>query len=372
MSDIPRIQVININYAGGGVMRVLRNLAWGYDKIGGHVEFVVDGTGRAYLDCHLPRIKLVEVPTGRTTEIVSNLLTSIRSFCPDIVLSAGYRDDSINLTARKATGTGTKHVIQVCTNNTALLKAQCVMPWKAWNHIRRTRRTCREADSLIAISGGVADDIAAIAGLPRSSIYTPKSPLVTEDLLGEHTMVPAHPWFDDEIPLITSAGRLRKIKDFPTLLAAFARASSSRPLRLIVLGGGREKPGLMRLARKLGVDETVYFADEVLNPADYIAHSRLFVHSSRVEGLANVIVEALACGTPVVSTDCRSGPNEILQNGRYGRLVPVGDAEAMAAAILESLDQPVDRDWLHEAVAGYRIENSVQEYLRIFRLLLGA
>ena len=151
-------------------------------------------------------------------------------------------------------------------------------------------------------------------------------------------------------------------------MRAFARARQKRPLRLVILGKGRQHRRLEMLAAKLGILEDFSLPGFVVNPYAYMSKSNVFVLSSRWEGSPNVITEALALGTPVVSTDCRSGPREILQNGRYGRLVAVGDIDGLAQGILETIDHPPRSDNLREAVKDYTLEASSKAYLEVFGL----
>ncbi len=148
------------------------------------------------------------------------------------------------------------------------------------------------------------------------------------------------------------------------LLRAFALANRVRPLRLILLGEGRGRSELQRLASTLGIADRVLLPGFQSNPYQWIRHCDLFVLSSRWEGSPNVLTEALALGIPVVSTDCPSGPNEILQQGRFGRLVAVGDQRAMAGAILKTLKSPLPAEELVRSVEEYRQGTSAAAYLR--------
>jgi glycosyltransferase involved in cell wall biosynthesis len=131
----------------------------------------------------------------------------------------------------------------------------------------------------------------------------------------------------------------------------------------MILGKGRGRGRLEALAEKLGIKEDLHLPGFVSNPYAYMAQSDVFVLSSLWEGSPNVLTEALAVGIPVVSTDCESGPRELLQDGRYGPLVPVGDAEALATAILKTLAKPLDSTVLQSAVEPYTIEASTNRYL---------
>jgi glycosyltransferase involved in cell wall biosynthesis len=173
-----------------------------------------------------------------------------------------------------------------------------------------------------------------------------------------------HVWFGpDEPPVVLAAGRLRASKDFGTLLEAFARVRRTRTARLMVLGEGGEREALARQARRLRVDGDVEFPGFVANPFAYMARAGVFVLTSRYEALGNVLVEALACGCSVVSTDCPVGPAEVLDGGRYGRLVPVGDVEALAGAIAAALDSPDAPERLEKRAADFSAGRIADLYL---------
>jgi glycosyltransferase involved in cell wall biosynthesis len=143
--------------------------------------------------------------------------------------------------------------------------------------------------------------------------------------------------------LIVCVGRLSPEKDHLTLLRAMTLLPKAENWRLAIVGEGRERPALEAFARKRGLTERIIFTGQVADPFVWMKRARLAVCSSVYEGLCNAVIEALACGTPVVSTDCPYGPREILQDGRYGRLIPVGDAAAMAGAIGQALRRVADR-----------------------------
>jgi glycosyltransferase involved in cell wall biosynthesis len=186
------------------------------------------------------------------------------------------------------------------------------------------QRTYLWADAIVAVSDGVADELSLITSIPRKDIMTIYNPIVTSELQRKAQVPLDHPWFTPGAPpVVLGAGRLRVQKDFPTLIRAFVRARAVRKIRLMILGGGKDerrdaqyKAQLLALADQLGVADDVALPGFVENPFAYMARASVFVLSSAWEGFGNVIVEALACGCPVVSTDCPSGPAEILENGK--------------------------------------------------------
>jgi glycosyltransferase involved in cell wall biosynthesis len=228
-----------------------------------------------------------------------------------------------------------------------------------------------KANAIVAVSDGVADDLATHAGIPRDRITTVYNPVVGPDLLIKAQEPLGHPWFaPGEPPVILAAGRLHPQKDFPTLIRVFAQLRAQRPARLVILGTGAPAEseyaaGLNALAAELGVAHDVDMPGYTYNPFAYMSRAAVFVLSSRYEGLGNVLIEALACGTPVVSTDCPSGPREILDHGRFGPLVPVGDVDAMAGAIGKTLDDPPSAEALRARAQQFTVERAATRYMEL-------
>jgi glycosyltransferase involved in cell wall biosynthesis len=232
------------------------------------------------------------------------------------------------------------------------------------------RRVYGEADALVAVSNGVADDLASYIGISRELITTIYNPAVYPDLQAQAQEPLEHPWFAPGAPpVVLGVGRPGRQKDFPTLLRAFARVRAQRPVRLMILGevsnsdkSTKRRANLMTLTAELGVADDVALPGFVQNPFAYMARASVFVLSSLYEGFANVLVEALACGCPVVSTDCPSGPAEILNNGQFGLLVPVGDDVVMARAICTTLDNPPAKEQLRARAALFSSDRIINRY----------
>ncbi len=180
---------------------------------------------------------------------------------------------------------------------------------------------------------------------------------------------PGHPWLKGGgPPVVLGVGRLTRQKDFPTLLRAFARLRERVDARLIILGEGEDRDALEALARELDIGDVTDLPGFVDNPYGWMRRANVFVLSSAWEGSPNALTEALYLGTPVVATDCRSGPRELLEDGRYGPLVPVGDTEALAGAIEATLARPLSPADLHHAVIEYTRERSTRHYLEVMGL----
>lgn len=223
-----------------------------------------------------------------------------------------------------------------------------------------------QCSAVVPVSIAVGEDLSRVAAIPPQLIKTINNG-VDLDLVGrlaKHTI--DEPWLlPGEPPIVIAVGRLDPQKDYPTLLQAFSLARSEKRLRLLILGDGGEKSNLQKMSKELGICEDVRFLGFVDNPYPFIAHASVFVLSSRWEGFPNVLLEALACGCPIVSTDCNSGPAEILDHGRFGRLVPVGHVSALAQVILATLEQHPSRIDLRRRAAQFSISAVVDQYEEI-------
>ena len=233
---------------------------------------------------------------------------------------------------------------------------------------REVRRTYPFVDAIVAVSRGLAGHLAEV-GIRKTPTRVIYDPVVTPELAERASAPVDHPWFGGDSPqVILTAGKMRPQKDQSTLLRAMALLTARRPAKLIVLGKGPLRSALGDEARALGLDDVVDFPGFVENPFAMMSRSDLFVLSSQHEGLGNVLIQALACGCPVVSTDCPYGPSEILMAGRFGTLVPIGDPVALADAMDRALDAPRRADELRTRAAFFDADHAVDAYQA---LLLG-
>ena len=317
---------------------------------GPHLEPIPDG------------VRVIDLGSRHTYACLPGLVRYLRRARPDVLLSDKDRVNRTALLGRWLSGVPTRLVFSSGTTISIDLATRGAV--ERWVQRTSMGRLYPFADRVIVTSAGVADDMAAYTGLARARIRVVPSPVVPARLFTELLPRPDHPWIGQVgVPLILGVGELCGRKDFETLIRAFARLRAQRPCRLMILGRGRARERLLALATELGVGDAVTLPGFVPDPYAYMAHADLFVFSSRWEGLGFVIIEALAVGTPVVATDCPSGPREILQEGAVGPLVPVGDAAALATAMLETLDHPPSKARLQDAARPYEIESSTDAYL---------
>jgi glycosyltransferase involved in cell wall biosynthesis len=352
--------------SGGGAERVLVNLARGFVEQGLSVDLVLVTVEGPYLSLVPPEVRIVDLKGKRLLSSLPALVRYLKENKPTALLSALEDTNIVALWGRKLAGVSTRVVVSV--HNTLSQESQNSKQIKRRISPYLVRSFYPWADAVVTVSQGAADDLVHL-GLPKEQIKVIYNPVVTPDLFKKATELVEHPWFEPgQPPVILGVGRLEKQKDFPTLIRAFAQVQQQRPARLMILGEGTEKSQLEALVQELGIASNVALPGFVANPYAYMASSAVFVLSSLYEGLPTVLIEAIAAGTKVVSCDCPSGPAEILANGQYGKLVPVGNAKALAEAIASTLDEPVDLEARRLRADEFSLEKSVAQYRQVLRV----
>lgn len=347
---------------GGGAERVMVRLAGGFAERGFKVDLVLARAEGPYRTDVPDTVRVVDLGATRVMGSLPGLIRYLRQHRPDAMLSALCHANVLAVVARDLAGVATRLVVSehnhlsASAANGKTLRERWLPHLMKWSYPK--------VDCTVAVSNGVADDLAGAIGLPRGSICVIHNPVPVQELSARAKERVEHPWFAPGAdPVLLGVGRLTRQKDFPTLIQAFGRLRSSRPARLMILGEGEERPVLTALVRELGLEADVALPGFVANPFAYMGRAAAFVLSSQWEGFPNVLVEAMACGTPVISTDCPSGPAEILENGRWGRLVPVGDVAALATAMAETLDDPCPPDVMRR-VRDFTVDRAVDKYLQ--------
>ncbi|MBW4647424.1 MAG: glycosyltransferase [Kastovskya adunca ATA6-11-RM4] len=355
---------------GGGAERVMLNLAQGFAEKGLKVDLVLTKAVGAYLTKIPPGVRVVDL--GAKKLVFMSKLLALRRYLrqeqPKVLISAV---DHINAAGwvQRLTGVPTKVIVSVHNTLSVKLGNQPGVLGKL--KLQLLQLCYRQADGIVAVSRGVAEDLARVTKLPLRDIRVIYNPVVMPNLLEKAQEPVDHPWFaPGEPPVILGVGRLATPKDFPTLIRAFNILRQHHNVRLMIVGEGENRSELEALVRELNLESEVALPGFTDNPYAYMAKAAVFVLSSAWEGLPTVLIEAIAVGTPVVSTNCPSGPMEILEDGKYGRLVPVGDVEALANAIQATLSNPIAPEILQQRARAFSAERAIEQYLEVLQVAL--
>jgi len=346
----------------GGAERVMLQLAEGFSESGHPVDLVL-ARAEGPLLLEVPSgVQVVDLKTRNPVMMFFRLIKYLRKNRPGVLLSPFEVTSVIAIVARKISGLPIRVIIRVSVH---LSRNKRTTKWKKILEQLVISKVYPLANGVITVSDGVAKDLATYTGIPLERIKVIYNPAVSEQLL-QVTEQPIHHKFftDNEYPVVLGVGRLAEQKDFPTLIKAFDILRKKIPSRLIILGDGEERSSLEELVRLSDLQDLVDLPGFDVNPFAFMKKSSVFVLSSKWEGLPGVLIQALACGCPVVSTNCLSGPSEILRDGEYGYLVPVGDvnamAEAMQATLMGDISKP-PKSWLEQ----FTIDAVIPQYKEI-------
>ncbi len=356
------IDILLPDLRGGGAERVCLNLANEFAMRGLQVRMVlmrVEGDLLPLLD---PRVQVVDLGATRVRNVLWPLVRHLRHAPPAALLVNMWPLTFLAVLARKLSGANCRVVAveHIAWSKTPLVRRRrtalalkASMKWMA-----------PRVDALLAVSRGAAEDLESFAGLPVGAVGVQFNPVVATTppaVLPEPALDAV--WLHRDHRRVIAVGSFKAEKDFPTLLRAFARLREQVKARLLILGEGDERHGLEALVKELGLEHAVELPGFVLDPAPYYARADLYAMSSALEGLPTVLIEALDHGVPVVSTDCPSGPREILQDGKHGTLVPVGDVDALARAMLDALQSTHDHAALQGRARDFAVDKIADEYL---------
>lgn len=351
---------------GGGAERVTVTIANGLFDRGHAVDIVLTQAVGPYLAHLRPGIRVVDLDSRR---VMASLPALVRYLCreaPSTVMTSMWHANIVSLFASRLSGSKARFIIREA--DTPSLFFSNVSLWQRRIYVSLMRAFYPMASAIVAPSEGVAADLKNYVGLSGYRINVVPNPVIHEGLFERASVPLDHPWFAEGAPpVVISVGRLGAQKDFSTLIRAFARVRAEAPARLMILGEGSERQKLEHLIQELGIEPDIALPGFAENPYPYLRRAAVYVLSSRHEGLPNALIEAMATGCPVVATDCPSGPREILADGRYGRLIPVGNVEQMSQALLETIRQP-RHPYPEEALAPYLLDRVLDAYER---LLLG-
>ena len=356
------IAIFDASLSFSGFQRDSTNLAVGFSRLGKAVDLLLARKDAEECYWELPRsVRVIEFETRRSAHALWPLVRYLRRTHPHVLISTSTEANIIAYLAAKLAGVGTRVVVR----EAAMSLHRDPRP-RGRLVTFLAKRLYPRTDHIIAISAALRVDLNTRFGLPTNRITVIYNPTVTPQLLQRAKQPVEHEWFaPGSPPVILGAGRLSWHKDFPTLMRAFRLVRRELPSRLMILGEGEDRGMLTTLAADLGISGDVALPGFVSNPFSYMARAALFVLSSTAEAFGHVLAESLACGTPVVSTNCPGGPVEILDSGRYGMLVPVGDEKEMAKAMLATLENPPPARFLQQATERFSCEVIAARYLEL-------
>lgn len=349
---------------GGGAERIMVYLANGFAERGFQVDLVLVNAEGPYLPLVSDKVRVVDFKCSRVLSSLPNLIDYLKVEKPNAILSTLDHANVIAILACTLSRSSQKIVfrvanyISISTSNNTDIRTRLIT--------LLIRHIYPRADYVIAVSQDLAEDLVRSYKLPSKKVKAIYNPAVTPELLNKTTKPLNHPWFaPKEAPVILGVGRLTAQKDFATLIRAFAHLSQQHPARLMILGEGEERVLLESLVSELNLDDKVSLPGFVDNPFMYMKNASVFVLSSRWEGMPNALLQAMACRTPVVSTDCPSGPREILEDGKWGKLVRVGDVQALSEAIVASLNKETRCPSLEDLESRFGLDTIVEQYLSV-------
>ena len=373
MDTLPRLGVYCGPLDGGSTAKIAIRLANGFAARGLPTDLLVSHCRHPVHETTGPGVTVIEMGTMRPIARVLAMARYLRDRKPGAVLTHRIREDVFTLKAKRWSATSTS--IFVTVHGPLTLKLPHMRPAKARTRRAEILRYYPRNQGIIAITDETATDLRQLLG-PGPRICTIPNPIVTQEIF-ELAQAPIHhPWFtavDNAAasPVIVFAGRLELEKDIPTLLLAFSQLLHQRHCRLLIIGEGSLRPELETMRRALDLEDVVDMPGWVANPYPYLRRARLVVLSSIQDALPTVLIEALALGTPVVSTDCGPGPREILVNGRYGPLVPPRDAPSLANAMAETLAESLPATRLRQGGERYESQRNADRYLEFMVGLKG-
>lgn len=353
--------------SGGGAERIALVLAEEFIQMGIRVDIVLAHFQGEYLNQIPDGVQIIDLKASRMIFAAPKLAHYLKTHKPDGLLSTIELANIITLLAKLLSGSKVPWVIRQADYPDELKRNRSV---KNKFLFYLLIRAFRSSDHIIAISKGVGEKVVVLSNVPKQKITAIFNPAFYRDLEQKSIQPIDEDWKKSSKQVIISVGRLSPVKNFSLLINAFNLVHQSNPrANLLILGEGSEREKLEKLVHELQLENFVSMPGFKENPMAYISRANVFALSSISEGFGNVLVEALACGCPVVSTDCPSGPREILNDGEFGYLVPVGDSEAMADAILEVLNgkaKPISQGWLDQ----FKPQPIAQQYMKVFENLM--
>ncbi|WP_414621933.1 glycosyltransferase [Calothrix sp. CCY 0018] len=347
---------------GGGAERVVINLLEEMLLQDVNLDLILAAVEGPLLSQVPKQVRIIDLAAGRVINAILPLCRYLRQYKPQALISHMSHTNVISVLAKDLAVTKTELILvehnTFSASKSKSMRAKLVPPLMKLVYPR--------ANHVVGVSQAVSDDLEIQLSLKKGTVKTIYNPVVNENLISKAKAPLKHSWFqEDAPPIFVAVGRLTAQKDFVTLIKAFALLRQKKIARLMILGEGELRNELEMLIEKLGIGDDVSMPGFVANPYKYMNKANAFILSSLWEGLPTVLIEALACGCPVISTDCPSGPREILDAGKYGELVPMGDVEALFQKMLNVLHSPVDKKLLTQRAMYFSFDKAASRYLNI-------
>ncbi len=352
---------LNLGGVEKNTLRMIKNIDTEKYKI----DLVVINAEEGDFSEEIPKtVNIINLNSSRALFCFLKLIDYLKKNRPDFMISAKEYVNVVSFISAKLSRVNTKIIATVRTN----------LEWEYKENYSFSKKityflACKiyeKVDYLVAVSYGVKESVEKFLKVERKDIKVIYNPIVDKQIRLLSNKSVKHKWLNGKYKVIIGSGRLVKQKDFPTLIKAFnILKMDDDDLKLIIIGEGEERKKLGDIIEELNLKNDVDMPGFQINPYSFIKKSDVFVLSSQWEGFGNVLVEAMACGTQVVSTDCFSGPSEILDKGKYGKLVPVGNVNALAKAVKETLTKPLNKEVLKKRARRFSVGRALREYLEI-------
>lgn len=361
-----RLLLLMSNFGDGGIERTILNYAHGLTAAGVACDLAIQPKARAehYLERLPPQVRLVELKANRPAAVEREVAALLQSTAADALIPFRPRDYAPAVRARERAGSPAKVILHTGLNLGLHLQEPGLRGLRRWKFLYRVHRHWARADGAVCITRGIAEDWRRHKVLPAKRLLVVTNPVIGQEFDELAAQPTGHPWLETkQCPVILGVGRLHSSKNFSLLLRAFALLRRQQACRLIILGEGEKRAMLEQLVEELGIQADVSLPGFHPNPYAWMRAADVFALSSRMEAFGFVLAEALAAGTPVVATDCPTGPREVLEDGRYGALVPPGDAHRLAESLLAALTAPPVATELRQVGQRHSISQATDELI---------
>ncbi len=371
MSTGSHVALFISSLTGGGAERVVTTLANAFVERGHRVDLLLSSKHGPFVSEVAPRVETHDFASPHTSLTIPALIRVLRHANPDVLVSALSGPTVAAYCAvswMRMRGMSPPHLCAT-VHSLPTIDQNRADTFRARLLLQAFRLALQRIETIVGVSETVAQSITQFTGRPREDLHVIPNPIDNSPPVPD----PSHPWLKQSSAVVVTAGRLCPEKDYPTLLHALAQLNSSQTVRALILGEGDDLQSLQSLSRDLGIADQTDFLGFVDHPRRVMAQADLFVLPSPFEAFGNVVVEAMACGTPVVAAHDSGGPREILGDADYGYdpFFPSGDASALARSIGQVLNTSVDTDRLRRRAADFSIPNVAEQYVSLFRRRAG-